>query len=130
MGSCPLGYVDLSNFDSFTLKDLVPPTRNNRFTISFWFFLTSFPQNEIIGSVGGREAYEPFIVIANSYLPLVNYTFYFSNTDLRITCSSLITGSLSSVNTWYFVKCGHSGEQGKFTLYIRYFDGNFKEVIS
>ena len=128
-GSCPLGYVDLSNFDSFTLKDLVPPTRNNRFTISFWFFLTSFPQNEIIGSVGDEKDYSPFVVIANSYSTSVNYTLYFSNTDLTITCTSLISESLRSVNTWYFVKCGNSGVQAKFTLYIRYFDGGFHEDV-
>jgi len=48
----------LSQFDSFTLHDLVPPTRNNRFTQSFWFFLSSFPQNSDIKPV----------YLVNSYL--------------------------------------------------------------
>ena len=127
-GSCPLGYVDLSNFDSFTLTDLVPPTRNNRLTISFWFFLSSFPQNKIIN--GNRFSHEPRVILANSFTDSLNYTFIFTNENLKIFCGGIESSPLTLVNTWYFVKCGNSGEQGKYTLFIRYFNGaSFKKLI-
>ena len=107
-GSCPLGYVDLNQFDSFTLKDLVPPTRNNRFSYSFWFYLTSFPQNDVI-----KDCY-----IANSYSSQVNYTFIFTKEDLTIKCGGLTTSSLTELNIWYFVKCAYDGHH---TLFVKYY---------
>ena len=41
-GSCLYGYVHLSQVDSFTIQDLVPPTRNVRLTISYWIYLILF----------------------------------------------------------------------------------------
>ena len=111
-GSCPLGYVDLSQFDSFTLKDLVPPTRNNRFSYGFWFFLTSFPQNEVMPEK---------ILIANEYSGSVNYSFVFTKENFEIHCGDLSSPQLTVLNTWYFTKCANDG---RHNLYIKYFDGN------
>ena len=125
-GSCPLAYVDLSNFDSFTLVDLVPPTRNNRITISFWFFLSSFPENEIIsGPFDNRQEkiknYQPRVRLSNPYCDAVNFTFFFTNSDLTIDCGGIESAPLTELNTWYFVKCANSGDHNRHTFFIKYF---------
>ena len=45
-GSCKIGYVDLNQFEDFKIENIVPPPRNNRLTISFWMFVSSFPESE------------------------------------------------------------------------------------
>ena len=45
-GSCPLGYVDLVQYEDFSIEDIVPPLRNRRLMTSFWFFLTSLPDDK------------------------------------------------------------------------------------
>ena len=128
-GSCPLGYVDLSQFDSFTLQDLVPPTRNNRFTISFWIYLSSFPQNEIKNKDDDKK-HEPKAKLSNSFTDTLNFTFYFTNEDLKIKCGGFKTEGMTLLNNWYYVKCANAGELGKNTLLIKYFqEGNFKYIF-
>ena len=120
-GSCPFGYVDLSQFDSFTLQGIVPPPRNNRWTISFWIYLTSFPQNKINNPDLTNVKNLLNTNLSNSYDDDLNFTFYFSNEFFKIRCGGKITDELTSLNTWYFVKCAHASVQ---TLYVQYFDIN------
>ena len=40
-GKCSLGYVDLSMFQNININD-IPPPRNNRMTISFWFYISNY----------------------------------------------------------------------------------------
>ena len=130
-GSCSLGYVDLTQFDSFTIQDMVPPPRNNRLTISFWIYISSFPENEIIGSVGDQY-YEPKAKIYNNMIENMNITLYFTHNSVYYECGPLGSGSILSntisiSNVWYFVKCGSSPDHKERFLFIKYFkDNNFK----
>ena len=40
-GKCNIGYVDLSMFQSINIFN-IPPPRNNRMTISFWFYVNNY----------------------------------------------------------------------------------------
>ena len=131
-GSCPYGYVDLSQVDSFTIMDLVPPTRNARLTISYWIYLTSFPENEIIPgvAVGDKKFYKPIGKIYNSFDDNVNFTFYFTNEDYIIHCGGLFTDKLTILNTWIYIKCTNADDFGDHFFFIRYFlNDKFNYII-
>ena len=132
-GSCPLAYADLTQFDSFTIEDIVPPPRNNRFTFSFWIYLSSFPQNEINGEKNyGNPAtsdYEPKARLLNSYDNNLNFTFFFSHSDYEINCNDLISGSLTELNTWIYIKCGTSPDKGERSLLIKYYQKDAPNFI-
>ena len=127
-GSCPLGYVDLTQFDSFTIQDIVPPPRNNRLTISFWIYITSFPENEISGVIGATD-YKPQAKLYNSMLNKMNITFFFSHNDITFNCgipggNDILSFPISVLNTWYFFKCGYSPDHSEGrSLFIKYFNG-------
>ena len=124
-GSCPLAYVDLTQFDSFTIQDICPPPRNNRFTFSFWIYLASFPQNEITGEKDSGDpalsSYEPKARLLNSYDNLLNFTFFFSHEDYEIFCNTLTSGPLTTLNSWTYIKCGHSPDKGERSLLVKYY---------
>ena len=112
-GSCPLGYVDLVQFEDFRVEDIIPPCRNRRLTISFWFYITSLPDEDA----------DPYIYI--TYDPENKFTFKFRKSYLTVDYHGVESDQLSSLNTWYFVKGGISGSHPIF-LYIKYFDKSSK----
>ena len=130
-GSCPLAYADLTQFDSFVLQDIVPPPRNNRLTISFWIYLTSFPENKVVSDDG----YPLNASIHNSMIDEMNITFFFTNEDITYKCGPAVKGgSLQSdpirvLNVWYFFKCGYSPDHAKRFLFLKYFNGNNFDYI-
>ena len=133
-GSCPLGYVDLSQFESFSIMDIIPPTRNNRITISFWMYLTSFPQNEIKGEIYTKnhleDSYQPKAIITNSYDRILFIRFYFTNEDVFIDFGRIRTPKITLTNTWFFVKCAYSPDHGRRDIYVKYYQNeNFQYIF-
>ena len=123
-GSCPYSYVDLTQFDSFTLKDLVPPTRNSRLTISYWLFMTSFPENPSNGASFLDRTYRPGANLSNSFDDNVNFTFYFTDRNVNIECGGLLIEGITLLNTWYFVKCTNTDDFGDHFFMIKLFQNN------
>ena len=123
-GSCPYGYADLTQLDSFTLQDLVPPTRNNRLTISYWIYLTSFPENPWNGINKPSRLYRPGGNISNSFDDSVNFTFYFENDGYDIECGGIFSGKLTVLNTWVYIKCTNGIDFGDHFFFIKYFQNN------
>jgi hypothetical protein len=129
-GSCPYAYADLTQLDSFTIQDLIPPTRNSRLTISYWIYLSSFPENEPNGLDIGNREYRPAGNISNSFDDDVNFTIYFTNSDYQIYCGSKKSGSLTVLNTWVYIKCTNNEDFADNFLFIKYFQNNkFNYVI-
>ena len=129
-GSCPYGYADLTQLDSFTIQDLVPPTRNNRLTISYWVYLTSFPENPRNQINKPSRLYRPGGNISNSFDDAVNFTFYFTNEDYEIECGGVFSGILTVLNTWIYIKCTNGIDFGDHFFFIKYFQyGKFNYVI-
>ena len=75
-GRCSIGYVDLNQFDDFKIENIVPPPRNNRLTISFWMFVSAFPETETIAYLN------------NSFSENINFEFVFSTDQLKIKCAN------------------------------------------
>ena len=112
-GSCPFGYVDLVQFEDFTIQDIVPPLRNRRLMTSFWFFLTSLPDEEATAE------------ISVDLTPAYVITFEFKITELWIYFYGLGPFKLvidGSIGIWYYLKVGYSVGHGE-SMYIKYFDG-------
>ena len=118
-GSCPLGYVDLVQFEDFSFKDIVPPIRNRRLTTSLWFFMTSLPDK-----ISKAQ-------IHVSYDPLYNIIFEFNKPQLIISFyekdpikdeKPFKIEINENAGIWYYLKVGCSVHHGKFK-YLRYFDG-------
>ena len=114
-GSCPLGYVDLTQFEDFTTYDIIPPFRNRRLTTSYWFFISSLPDKEAKSN------------ISVSFDPKYYFEFHFQIDFFQIYFHGLLSDEFNSLNTWYFVKGGISNEHGGPFLFVKYFaDGEFK----
>ena len=114
-GSCPLGYVDLTQFEDFTTYDIIPPFRNRRLTTSYWFFISSLPDKIAKSN------------ISVSYDPDYYFEFHFQIEYFQIYFYGLLSDEFNSLNTWYFVKGGISNEHGGPFLFVKYFaDGEFK----
>ena len=109
-GSCPLGYVDLSQFEDFTVVGIIPPLRNRRLTTSFWIYITNFPDED-------ADA-----VISVSYDPLYKFTFKFRKTFFIINFYEQDSAEFNVKDTWYYVKGGKSITHGNPFLYVKYFD--------
>ena len=111
-GRCSIGYVDLNQFDDFKIENIVPPPRNNRLTISFWMFVSAFPETETIAYLN------------NSFSENINFEFVFSTDQLKIKCANTnITLQSEISNSWFFVKCAISYDQSyqKNSLYAKSF---------
>ena len=109
-GSCPLGYVDLAQFEDFAVTGIIPPCRNHRLTTSFWFYVTSFP----------KEDADPQISI--TYDPDYRFVFMFRKDYFKIYFFGITSTEFTARNTWYYVKGGASNGHPKF-LFVKYFDG-------
>ena len=110
-GSCPLGYVDLVQFEDFKITDAIPPFRNRRLTVSFWFFITSIPDEDADADI--------FV----SYDPEHYITFEFRKTFFNIKYYKLGPFTTSDVDTWFFVKVGVSAHHGGKFMFVKYFNG-------
>ena len=122
-GSCKIGYVDLNEFEDFKIENIVPPPRNNRLTISFWMFVSSFPESETTAFLN------------NTFSDLINIEFVFSTNKLIINCVNQKVDSAidtNTLNTWFFVKCALSYDNtnlGQKKLYIKTINGVKDGVI-
>ena len=75
-GKCSLGYVDLSMFQNININD-IPPPRNNRMTISFWFYISNYINlssqinllNSIIGNGFTLQRFDEHPSWENAELP-------------------------------------------------------------
>ena len=128
-GSCNLGYVDLNQFEDFDIEDIVPPPRNNRLTISFWMFLSHFPENEVTASLTNN--FNDLININLKFTTLIENTLRppdKETSQLIISCADLEGNpplDKNALNNWFFVKCAisfdHDADKKKY-LYIKYFN--------
>ena len=82
-----IGYVDLNQFEDFKIENIVPPPRNNRLTISFWMFVSAFPESETIAFLN------------NTFSDLINIEFLFSTNKLVIKCVNQEVDSAIDANT-------------------------------
>ena len=113
-GSCSIGYVDLNQFEDFIIENIVPPPRNNRLTISFWMFVSEYPDPDV----------ETTAFLNNNFDDDINIEFKFTNDKLSITCAGK-TSDIGSIfrNSWFYVKCAISNEKNKPRyLYINKFN--------
>ena len=112
-GSCPLGYVDLVQYEDFSIEDIVPPLRNRRLMTSFWFFLTSLPDDKKEARID--VSLDPDYVIY----------FFFEKPQLKIKFRDLPEFEVEvkeNVGIWYYIKVGYSIGHG-YSMYIKYFNG-------
>ncbi len=110
-GKCNIGYVDLSMFQSINIFN-IPPPRNNRMTISFWFYINNY--NNLIK--------EPEIITH-----LLQVKFLNSNSKIVIKCLEKSDEFLVE-DKWVYFKCGISKDhkEEKKIQFIRIF--SYKDI--
>ena len=112
-GKCNIGYVDLSMFQSINIFN-IPPPRNNRMTISFWFYVNNYNNLEK----------EPEIISH-----LLKVKFLNINSKIVIECLEKSDEFLVE-NKWIYFKCGISKDhkEGKKINFIRIFSYNDVDI--